>query len=57
MSPDNGSNQSISQRPHYEISLACLPQHPAVAYLFLVSLGPGLSDAAYSSWQRRGWQK
>ena len=35
----------------------CLPRHPAVAYLFLVSLGPGLSDEAYSSWQRRGWQK
>jgi hypothetical protein len=35
----------------------CLPRHPAVAYLFLVSLGPGLSDEAYYSWQRRGRQK
>ena len=26
----------MSQRPNLEISLACLPRHPAVAYLFLV---------------------
>src|SRR5436190_18837948 len=30
------SNQSISQRPHCDISSARLPRHPAVAYLFLV---------------------
>ena len=29
-------NQSMSQRPHSEISPVCLPRHPAVAYLFLV---------------------
>ena len=31
-------NQSMSQRPHYGITSACLPRRPAVAYLFLVRL-------------------
>jgi len=29
-------NQSMSQRPHCEMSSVGLPRHPAVAYLFLV---------------------
>jgi hypothetical protein len=29
-------NQSMSQRPHPEMHLGCLPQHAAVAYLFFV---------------------
>src|SRR5580765_350952 len=29
-------NQSMSQRPLCEITSACSPRHPAVAYLFLV---------------------
>jgi len=28
-----------SQRPYSEMRSPCSPQHPAVAYLFLVSLG------------------
>jgi hypothetical protein len=31
-----GLTSRLSQRPHYRISSACLPQHPAVVYLFLV---------------------
>ena len=30
------SNHSMKQRPHLEISSACLPRHPAVAYLYFV---------------------
>ena len=29
-------NQSMSQRPHCVAHLACLPRHPAVAYLYFV---------------------
>src|SRR5258707_9798099 len=29
----NSSNRSMSQRPHGEMRPACLPRHPAVAYL------------------------
>jgi hypothetical protein len=32
----SASNQTISQRPHCDATLACLPRHPAVAYLLLV---------------------
>src|SRR6516164_5645284 len=32
-----------SQRPHWKKSSACLPRHPAVAYLYLVDMAVDLS--------------
>ncbi len=50
-----------SQRPHFEIHPACLPRHPAVAYLFLVrphelSIGRGACSDDQSSSGRRSEQ-
>jgi hypothetical protein len=49
LQPRNASNQSMSQRPHLEISSACLPRRPAVAYLFLVRWSHALT---FAMWRR-----
>ena len=38
-----GLTMREANSPHYETTWICLPRPPTVAYLCLVSLGPGLS--------------